>query len=480
MTNRITVAYGDGIGPEIMDASLKIMEAAGADLSYDVIEIGEKCYLEGHTSGIRPEDWEKIVSNKIFFKAPITTPQGGGYKSLNVTIRKTLGLFSNIRPVQSFHPFVKTKHSELDLVVIRENEEDLYAGIEHRQTQEVYQCLKLMSRSGCERIIRYAFEYARHMGRKKVTCMTKDNIMKMTDGLFRKVFNDIREEYPEIESDHLIIDIGAARLADTPENFDVIVLPNLYGDIVSDIIAQISGSVGLAGSCNVGKESAMFEAIHGSAPDIAGQDKANPSALLMAGVMMLNHLGQVEVANKIKNAWLKAIEDGIATPDIFSEVSTGKVGTKGFVEEVIRRLGQQPEHLPAAATQQTDAAWDLTESALTIQERKLEGIDVFLYEENRDPEYLGNKLAELSQHNDLVLQMVTNRGIKVFPNGNPQTYCTDHWRCRFKPGVEGNPLTQKQLMSLLTTLTENNFDIIKTEMLYSFDGELGYSLAQGQ
>jgi len=196
--------------------------------------------------------------------------------------------------------------------------------------------------------------------------------------------------------------------------------------------------------------------------------------------MMLNHLGQVDVANTIKNAWLKTIEDGIATPDIFSEVSTSKVGTSGFVEEVIRRLGQQPEHLPVATTQQTGGEWDLTESPLTIQERKLEGIDVFLYEENRDPEYIGNKLAELSQSSDLVLQMVTNRGIKVFPNGNPQTYCTDHWRCRFKPENAGGSLSQKHLMSLLTTLTENGFDIIKTEMLYSFDGELGYSLAQGQ
>jgi len=191
MSDKITVAYGDGIGPEIMDACLQIMDAAGAELEYDTIEIGEQCYLSGHTSGIRPEDWDKIVNNKVIYKAPITTPQGGGYKSLNVTIRKTLGLFSNIRPVKSYSPFIKTKHPELDLVVIRENEEDLYAGIEHRQTQEVYQCLKLMSRSGCERIIRYAFEYARHHGRKKVTCMTKDNIMKMTDGLFRKVFLDL-------------------------------------------------------------------------------------------------------------------------------------------------------------------------------------------------------------------------------------------------------------------------------------------------
>lgn len=480
MTNKITVAHGDGIGPEIMEACLEIMEAAGADLSFETIEIGEACYKAGHTSGIRPEDWEKLSNNKVLYKAPITTPQGGGYKSLNVTIRKTLGLFANIRPVKSYHPFIKTKHPELDLVVVRENEEDLYAGIEHRQTQEVYQCLKLMSRSGCERIIRYAFEYARNMGRKKVTCMTKDNIMKMTDGLFRKVFNEIKEEYKDIETDHLIIDIGAARLADTPENFDLIVLPNLYGDIVSDIIAQISGSVGLAGSCNAGKESAMFEAIHGSAPDIAGKGIANPSGLLVAGNMMLRHLGQHNAANRIENAWLSTIEDGIATADIYSSVSTLKVGTREFVKEVISRLGKKPEVLtPTPENKNINTEWNIAESPIKDEERLLEGVDVFIFEQDKSVEKIGNKLTELGKQAHFELQVITNRGIKVYPDGNPQTYCTDHWRCRFKP-ESLNHNSQSSIIKLLTKLTDNEVDIIKTEMLYSFDGEPGYSLAQGQ
>jgi isocitrate dehydrogenase len=300
----ITVAMGDGIGPEIMHATLQIMKLAGAKVNFDLIEVGEKAYRAGFTSGISDESWRTIRKNKIFLKAPITTPQGGGYKSLNVTIRKSLGLFSNVRPCSSYYPYIQSKHPHMDLVIIRENEEDLYAGIEHQQTDEVVQCLKLITRAGCEKIIRYAFEYARTNGRKKVTCFTKDNIMTQTDGLFHRVFDEVGLEYPELEKDHWIIDIGAAKLADTPEAFDVIVTTNLYGDIISDIAAQISGSVGLAGSANIGEEFAMFEAIHGSAPTIAGQDLANPSGLIQAAVLLLNHIGQNEVAEKIQNAWL--------------------------------------------------------------------------------------------------------------------------------------------------------------------------------
>ena len=234
----------------------------------------------------------------------------------------------------------------MDVVIVRENEEDLYAGIEHQQTDEVVQCLKLISRPGCEKIIRYAFEYAKQQNRKKVTCFTKDNIMKQSDGLFHKVFDEIAASYPEIENEHWIIDIGAAKLADTPEAFDVIVMPNLYGDVLSDVAAQITGSVGLAGSANIGEECAMFEAIHGSAPRRAGQNLANPSGLLQGAILMLTHIGQTETAEKIQNAWLKTLEDGIHTYDIYNErVSKEKVGTKEFANAVIARLGQKPRTL---------------------------------------------------------------------------------------------------------------------------------------
>src|SRR5678815_4989611 len=229
----ITVANGDGIGPEIMAATLRILEAAEAPLEIETIDIGEKVYLAGNSSGIEPSSWESLRRTKVFLKAPITTPQGGGFKSLNVTVRKTLGLFANVRPCVSYHPFVDTKHPVMDIVIVRENEEDLYAGIEHRQTEQVMQCLKLISRPGSEKIVRHAFEYAVRNNRNKVTCFTKDNIMKLTDGLFHKVFDEIAPEYPDIENEHWIVDIGAAKMADTPEVFDVIVMPNLYGDVLS-------------------------------------------------------------------------------------------------------------------------------------------------------------------------------------------------------------------------------------------------------
>src|SRR5438876_3446748 len=301
-----------------------------------------------------------------------------------------LGLYANIRPCVSYHPFVRTLHPGMDVVIVRENEEDLYAGIEHRQTENVVQCLKLISRPGCEKIARYAFEYARRHSRRKVTCFTKDNIMKLTDGLFHKVFEETGTEYPDLEKEHWIVDIGAAKLADTPEAFDVIVMPNLYGDILSDVAAQIAGSVGLAGSANIGDRCAMFEAIHGSAPRRAGQNLANPTGLLLASVMMLVHIGQPDVATLVHNAWLRTIEDGVHTYDIFTEgVSTSKVGTKEFAAAVIERMGQKPNTLkpvvyakrpPATAPRAAAASANPANSCAM----DLKGIDVFVYWPSRN------------------------------------------------------------------------------------------------
>lgn len=461
-----------------MDATLEILKAADARLIYDEIEVGEKVYLAGNTSGISKSAWDTIRKNKVFLKAPITTPQGGGYKSLNVTMRKALGLFANIRPCKSFHPFVATKHPEMDVVVIRENEEDLYAGIEHQQTDEVVQCLKLITRPGCEKIIRYAFEYAKLYNRKRVSCFTKDNIMKHTDGLFHRVFKEIAAEYPEIESDNWIIDIGAARLADTPEMFDVVVMPNLYGDIVSDITAQISGSVGLAGTANIGSSCAMFEAIHGSAPDIAGQNIANPSGLLRAAVMLLNHIGQQDVAEKIKNAWSCAIEEGIHTPDIYTEgVSSQRVGTNEFAQAVIDRLGQAPKQIPAANFEKGVAFEIPKYNRKQAKNKTLKGVDVFVDWKGENPIVLAERLEKLNS--DIKLKLITNRGVKVWPEGFEETFCTDHWRCRFE--VEnGDPALKTSIPGLLAKAIEEDIDVIKTENLYEFDGERGYSLGQGQ
>lgn len=476
---RITVAKGDGIGPEIMDATLDIIKAAGAQIEIDEIEVGEKVYLSGNTSGIAQESWDIIRKNKVFLKAPITTPQGGGYKSLNVTTRKFLGLYSNVRPCVSLHPYVETKHPDMDIVIIRENEEDLYAGIEHQQTDEVVQCLKLISRPGCEKIVRYAFEYAKVYGRKKVTCFTKDNIMKQTDGLFHQVFDEIASEYPEIENEHWIIDIGAAKMADTPEVFDVIVTLNLYGDVLSDIAAQIAGSVGLAGSANIGDECAMFEAIHGSAPRRAGQNLANPSGLLQGAIMMLNHIGQTEIAEKVQNAWLKTIEDGVHTYDIHKEgISKEKVGTKEFAQAVISNLGKLPSNLKSVSYA-TDTVLNLPiYQKKPAKNKTLVGVDLFVHWNGTDPNELAEKLQSINSENKH-LTMITNRGIKVWPDGFKETYCTDHWRCRFKPR-EGKLLFHNHIIGLLSRALDAKIDVVKTENLYEFDGIPGYSLGQGQ
>ena len=476
---KITVAKGDGIGPEIMDATLDILMAAGAKIEVEEIEVGEKVYLAGNTAGIAKESWDVIRRNKVFLKAPITTPQGGGYKSLNVTTRKFLGLYSNVRPCMSLHPFVATKHPIMDVVIVRENEEDLYAGIEHQQTDEVVQCLKLISRPGCEKIVRYAFEYAKHYGRKKVTCFTKDNIMKQTDGLFHQVFDEIAREYPEIENEHWIIDIGAAKMADTPEAFDVIVMPNLYGDVLSDVAAQIAGSVGLAGSANIGEECAMFEAIHGSAPRRAGQNMANPSGLLQGAIMMLNHIGQTKIAEKIQNAWLKTIEDGIHTYDVYKEgVSQEKVGTKEFAQAVIGNLGQNPKLLKSV-TYDENAALNLPKYERKAPAKKeLVGVDLFVHWSGKNPDELA-AIVQALDTNEVKLSMITNRGIKVWPEGFEETFCTDHWRCRFKP-TEGIQMSKHSIINLLNEAIQQGVDTIKTENLYTFDGKMGFSLGQGQ
>src|SRR5579862_7514881 len=440
----ITVAHGDGIGPEIMQASLHIIQAAGAELDIETIEIGEKVYLAGNTAGIDPSAWESLRRTKVFYKAPITTPQGGGFKSLNVTTRKKLGLYANIRPCVAYHPFVDTKHPKMDVVIVRENEEDLYAGIEYQLSPEVMECLKLISRPGCEKIVRFAFEYARTNFRKKVTCFTKDNIMKMTDGLFHKVFDEIAAEYPDIQNEHWIVDIGAAKLADTPEAFDVIVMPNLYGDILSDVAAQIAGSVGIAGSANIGDHCAMFEAIHGSAPRRANQNLANPSGLLLGGVLMLVHIHQPEVAAAVHNAWLRTIEDGVHTYDIFTEGSSKeKVGTKEFASAVVARLGKKPNTLKVASYSKAPPAQAAFQEAVRPDPKvDLVGVDVYVNWPSLDNAKLADVLRQAAGQ-PMALTMMSNRGVKIWPGGHPETFCTDNYRCRF--AAPGN-VTQAQIV----------------------------------
>ena len=476
----ITVAHGDGIGPEIMGATLRILEAAGAPIEIETIEVGEKVYLRGNSSGIEPGAWESLLRTKVFLKAPITTPQGGGYQSLNVTTRKMLGLYANVRPCVSYHPFVDTRHPSMNLVIVRENEEDCYTGMEYQLSPEVTECLKLITRPGCEKIVRYAFEYARLHKRKKVTCFTKDNIMKMTDGLFHKVFDEISPQYPDIQAEHWIVDIGAAKMADTPEAFDVIVMPNLYGDILSDVAAQIAGSVGLAGAANIGEKCAMFEAIHGSAPRRANQNLANPSGLILGAVLMLVHIDLPEVAARVHNAWLRTLEDGVHTYDTFTEgLSTQKVGTREFAAAVVARLGRKPNRLtPVAYARRSEAPAPAAVQGLgaSLVKTEVVGIDVFVAWPSRD----ANRLAEaIGKHSGdgVSLQMIDNRGVMVWPAGMAETFCTDSFRCRFM--AEGQT-DMGRMIDLMGRISASGIDIVKTESLRNFNGAAGYTLAQGQ
>lgn len=473
----ITVARGDGIGPEIMDSTLQILDAAGASLDIEEIEIGEAVYKRGVMNGIEDSAWESLRRTKVFLKAPITTPQGGGFKSLNVTVRKTLGLFANVRPCVSYHPYVDTNFPGMDIVIVRENEEDLYAGIEHRQTQDVVSSLKLISRPGSERIIRFAFEYARANGRKKVTCMAKDNIMKMADGLFHRTFDEIGQEYPDIEQEFYIIDIGTARIAARPNDFDVIVTENLYGDIISDVAVEITGSVGLGGSCNIGADFGMFEAVHGSAPDISGQGIANPSGLILGSVLMLNHIGQNDIATKVHNAWYATIEDGIHTGDIYDDnVSKEKVGTDGFTKAMIERLGQKPEKFkPVDYGSGGGEGLKLPPlKPRKEQKKELVGADIFLHWEGK-PDDLANTLNGMLA-DGLELKLLANRGVKVWPDGQPDTFCSDHWCARFI----GEGIPHSAIVKQLHNIAGSGLDFIRVENLFTFDGDQGWTKAQGE
>jgi isocitrate dehydrogenase len=483
MNNRVAIAYGDGIGPEIMESVLKIFKAAKVNLSIDVIEVGENLYKKGFESGIAPSSWNTVLNNKILLKAPITTPSGGGYKSLNVTFRKGLGLYANIRPMRSYAPYIDSYSDTADIVVIRENEEDLYSGIEYRLNDDTYQSLKLVTRQGCEKIIKYAFDYAISHNRKKVTCCVKDNIMKMTDGLFSSVFEEISQYYPDIEANKMIVDIGTGRSARRPEDFDVIVTMNLYGDIISDVIAEMLGSVGVCGSANIGQDFAMFEAIHGSAPDIAGQNVANPSGLLNAAIMMLKHLNMNDSASLIENAFLKTIEDGIHTADMYNEnLSKQKASTDEFTDAVIERLGVKSLGLYNASgdtISKTTSGFELSENSIA-SERNLVGIDLYINFKYENIEELVDLLKEGANDLNLQLQMISSRGLQVWPVNVNENEKSDISRCRFVSQKESKEVVNQDILSLLTLCYDKDIDVVKTENLYLYDGMIGFSLSQGQ
>jgi len=474
---RVTLIAGDGIGPEVANATRRIIDATGVKIAWEEREAGAEVFKRGLPSGVPPETIASIKETRVALKGPLETPIGFGEKSANVTLRKLFETYANVRPVREL-PGVKTPFAGrgVDLVVVRENVEDLYAGIEHMQTPGVAQCLKLMSKKGCERIVRLAFEVAVAEGRKKVHCATKANIMKLTEGLMKRTFEEIAKEYPQIEANHIIIDNCAHQVVRTPEQFDVIVTSNMNGDILSDLTSGLIGGLGFAPGANLGDDVAIFEAVHGSAPKYAGKNVINPSAVLLSGTMMLRHLDEFAAAQAIENALMVTLEEGVFTRDVSQ---AGSVSTTAFTDRIIANLGKRSERWhsrdhKALQIKPLDAARDYVRP----KSRRTVGADVFV-ESPISPDELGKSLEAIAEGSPLRLKMISNRGTKVYPNNGGMTDCVDHWRCRFVVRDGAGALDDAALLGLVGKIASTH-RWMHVEKLEELDGEAGFTRAQGE
>lgn len=473
----VTLIPGDGIGPEVTASARQIIAAAGVPIAWETCDAGASVFRRGLLSGVPQETIDSISRTRVALKGPLETPVGYGEKSANVTLRKLFETFANVRPVREM-PGVVTPFSGrgIDLVVVRENVEDLYAGIEHMQTPGVAQCLKLMSRKGCEKIVRFAFELALAEGRKSVHCATKANIMKLTEGLMKRTFEEVAKEYPSIEPHHIIVDNCAHQLVRHPEQFEVIVTSNMNGDILSDLTSGLIGGLGFAPGANIGGEIAIFEAVHGSAPAHAGKDSANPTAVILSSVMLLRHLGEFEAAATIEKALFVALEDGIHTVDVHRD---GAVSTSRFTNAIIERLGCEPkqyvvrDHKPVHIPFLGDHA-DFVRPA----SRRTTGVDVFV-ESAMSAEQLGKQLESIAGPTYLKLKMISNRGTKVYDTTGAKTDCVDHWRCRFVLRNGEPEVTDAMTMDLLHRVG-GSLRWMHVEKLMEFDGQPAYTRAQGE
>jgi isocitrate dehydrogenase len=474
----VTLIPGDGIGPEVTGAARRVLEAAGAPIEWHEHVAGKEVFLTGDNTGVPKETMDSISANRVAMKGPLETPIGYGGKSANVTLRKMFETYGNTRPARTI-PGLVTPFSDrdIDMVVVRENVEDLYAGIEHMQTPSVAQCLKLISQKGCEKISRLAFEVARAEGRSKVTCVTKANIMKLTEGMLKRVFEEVSRDYPDIEPEYMLVDNAAHQLVRVPESFDVLVTTNMNGDILSDLVSGLVGGLGIAPGANLGNHASIFEAVHGTAPDIAGKDMANPTAMLLSAVMMLRHLELFEIADQVEAAVALTLERGPRTGDIAGDLKAA--GTREFTDAVIANLGKEPdgwvkrEHKPLKLPQ-------VTSDPVTVvpKTRRTMGIDIFC-ESGLTPGALGKSLEQHAEGTALRLKIISNRGTVVYPLTGAPTDNTDHWRCRFLAREDGADLTDEQCFELLRKVaSEHRF--MQIEKLYEFDGERAYTLAQGE
>ncbi len=472
---KISVASGDGIGPEIMTSVLEIFEKAQVPLQYERVDIGKAVALAGDKSGISESARESVEATGVLFKGPCETPIGRGYKSVNVTARKMWGTFANKRIARTL-PGVPTPLGQrrMELTMVRENIEDTYGGIEHMQTHDVAQCRRLISRPGCEQVHRYTFEMAARKEARRVTCAHKANIMKLTDGLFLKTFYEVAQDYPELVADDVLVDALAMRLVLDPADFDVIVIPNLQGDILSDLAAGLVGGLAYAPSANVGDGVCIFESVHGTAPDIAGKGLANPTALLLSGTMMLRHVGLSEHANVIEKALEQALHRMYQRPDPGEPLPP--FSTESFTDHVTRGL-EELEPVAGSSTPPKRATRRLEPKMRETQrpqKTELNGVDIFL-ESAEPPRIVAETLMPLATE-PLELKMISNRGTQVWPSGSAFTDCVNHYRVRFE---SEHPVTQAQLIEVLQAVTAH-YPLCGSEWLRTIDGEIGYSLAQGQ
>jgi isocitrate dehydrogenase len=471
---------GDGIGREVVEAALTIVDATGVSVDWEFADAGKKVFEAGVASGVPSETIDSISRNKVALKGPLETPVGHGGKSANVTLRKLFETFGNIRPVREL-PGVRTPFSGygIDMVVVRENVEDLYAGIEHMQTYDVAQCLKLISRKGCQKISELAFELAKAEGRGSVHVATKANIMKQTEGMVKRVFEEVSAHYPDVDAKHLLIDNCAHQLVINPKQFEVILTTNMNGDIISDLTSGLVGGLGLAPSANLGHEAAIFEAVHGSAPDIAGKDIANPTAMILSTVMMLRHLGEFEAASTVENALLVTLASGEGYP---VDIAKGRtvVGTKAFTDLILSNIDA-----PAHETEERDYSPgripERSGRVATAQAEKREvvGMDLFI-EFDGGASVIGQLLEEAAEGTAFKLKMISNRGTMVYPDRGADTDCVDHWRCRFTALAPAEDLVDDQIQTLLQRVSGNGLRWMHIEKLNRFDGADAFTKAQGE
>jgi isocitrate dehydrogenase len=475
-TRKITVLPGDGIGPEVVEAALAIIKATGAAVDFEKCEAGARAFQKRIVTGIPKETIESIERTRVVLKGPLETPLGHGNRSANVTLRTLFETYGNIRPVREL-PGVQTAFTgrKLDIVIVRENIEDLYAGIEYMQTPGVAESLKLISREGCEKIVKLAFAFAIAEERKAVHCATKSNIMKLTEGLLQHTFEEFAPQYPSIEAKHILIDNCAHQLAMRPEQFDVIVTTNMNGDILSDLTSGLTGGLGFAPSANIGNEVAIFEAVHGSAPDIAGKNKANPTALVLSGAMMLRHIGEGKAASDVEQAVLVTLESGIRTGDMIG--FQNPTSTTEFAKAVISNLSKRSKLSPPRDYKKVALPPAVPGvNVVSAATRRVTGVDIYI-ESDLDPMVLAENLEKLLKSSPLRLQMITNRGAMVFPSNDRLVSLVDHFRCRFVLANGAASLGDAEILSLLQGISTQH-KWMHVEKLQEFDGEPAFSKSQ--